>query len=190
MKWRAILRLRKFAPMKARKVGIVGAVLSVFLCSVARPGAGAVTEELAVVQALASILNGESSMPFDFLYYQSNFSARKNVAASLSDPERTQFCGLTRDEGMAVVREMTFLNTEPVKFDKSTAKLAGLSIGHKQIERFRYIRVSRVVFGTDSTQAWVAADLNGESGAVYRLDKTNGKWSRTARCGGWVRAVD
>ena len=157
---------------------------------VARAGAGAVGEELAVVQALAKLLNGESSAPFDFLFFKSSFSARKNVAASLSDPDRTQFCGLTRDEGLALVRQMTFLEMEPVVFDKSVAKVTGLSIGHKQNERFRYLRVSRVVFGGDSTHAWVAADLNGESGAVYRLDKWNGAWARTARCGGWVKASD
>jgi hypothetical protein len=176
--------------MKAKTFGIPGVVLLMLAAGVARPGTAAVAEELAVVQAIAKLLNVESMTPFDYLYYESRFSARKNVAASLSDPDRTQFCGLTRDEGLAMVREMTFLDMEPVEFDKSTAKVAGLGIGHKQLERFRYIRVSRVVFGPDQTKAWIAADLNGESGAVYRLDKTNGEWSRTARCGGWVKATD
>jgi hypothetical protein len=169
---------------------MMGALLVLCFGHVARAGAGAVAEELAVVQALAKLLNGESSTPFDFLYYESSFSARKNVAASLSDPDRTQFCGLTRDEGLALVKEMTFLEMEPLEFDKTVAKVAGLSIGHKQNERFRYLRVSRVVFASDSTHAWVAADLNGESGAVYRLDKSNDGWTRTARCGGWVKASD
>ena len=48
----------------------------------------------------------------------------------------------------------------------------------------------RVVFADDQQQAWLAADLNGESGAIYKLDKVGGEWSRTARCAGWVKAVD
>jgi hypothetical protein len=174
--------------MKTRTFGMLIVVLSLLFSGASRAGAGAITEELAVVQALAKLLNDEAAARFDFLYHESDFSARKNVTASLTDPDRTQFCGLTRDQGLALVREITFLDMEPVEFDKAVAKVAGLGLGHKQMERFRYLRVSRVVFGPDSSQAWVAADLNGESGAVYRLDKVNGAWSRTSRCGGWVKA--
>ena len=35
--------------------------------------------------------------------------------------------------------------------------------------------------------AWLAADLNGESGAMFRLDKVSGEWNKTARCGGWMK---
>jgi hypothetical protein len=160
------------------------------LTAVARPGPGALAEELAVVQAIAKLLNGESSTPYDYLYFESDFSAKKNVTASLSDPDRTQFCGLSREEGLALIKKITFLSMEPVEYDKAIAKDAGLALGHKQYERFRYLRVSRVVFAEDQQQAWLAADLNGESGALYKLDKVNGEWSRTARCGGWVRATE
>jgi hypothetical protein len=177
--------------MKANKTRFLVTLVSMSLfATAARPGAGAVTEELAVVQAIARILATETSRPYDYLYFESEFSARKNVAASLADPDRTQFCGLSRDEGLALVKEITFLNMEPVEFDKAVAKQAGLGVGHKQFERFRYLKVSRVVFAADQQQAWLAADLNGESGALYKLDKVGGEWSRTARCGGWVRAAD
>ena len=165
-------------------------VSTLLFASVARPGTGAITEELAVVQAIAKILVEESTRPYDYLYFESEFSARKNVAASMSDPDRTQFCGLSREQGLALVREITFLNMEPLEYDKSVAKQAGLGIGHKQFERFRYLKFSRVVFAPDQQQAWLAADLNGESGALYKLEKVGGEWNRTARCGGWVKAVD
>jgi hypothetical protein len=153
-------------------------------------GPAALSEELAVVQAIARLLNGESSQRYDYLYFESDFSARKNVTASLTDPDRTQFCGLSREEGLALVKQITFLNMEPLEYDKVLAKDAGLALGHKQYERFRYLRLSRVVFADDQRRAWLAADLNGESGALYRFDKVNGAWSRAARCGGWVRAKD
>lgn len=169
---------------------IGGLAASFLLCGVSWSGAGSVTEELAVVQAIAKILNGEASQPFDYLYFESDFTAKKNVAASLSDPDRTQFCGLSREESLAMVKEITFLNMEPVEIDKSVAQQVGLGIGHKQYERFRYLRLSRVVFAEDKQRAWLAADLNGQSGAIYKLDLINGEWSKTARCGGWVKASD
>ena len=176
--------------MKATTTRLVSALAALLAFDAAWSGASAVTEELAVVQAIAKLLNDESSRPFDYLYFESDFSARKNVAVSMSDPDRTQFCGLSRDEGLALVREITLLNLEPVEFDKSLARLAGLELGHKRFPRYRYIRLSRVVFAPGNQHAWLAADANGESGAIYRMDKVNGEWSRTARCGGWVKASD
>jgi hypothetical protein len=176
--------------MKATTTRLVSSLAALLACSAAWSGAGAVTEEMAVVQAMAKLLNEESLQPFDYLYFESDFTARKNVAASMSDPDRTQFCGLSRDEGIALVREITLLNLEPLAFDKSLARLAGLELGHKRFPRYRYIRLSRVVFAPGSQHAWLAADANGESGAIYRMDKVDGQWSRTARCGGWVKAGD
>jgi hypothetical protein len=177
--------------MKTNNTKILTAFLfTLLVAAVARPGPAALNEELAVVQAIAKLLNGASSQPYDYLYFESDFTAKKNVTASLNDPDRTQFCGLSREEGLALVKKITFLNMEPLEFDKTIAKEAGLALGHKQYERFRYLRVSRVVFAYDQQQAWLAADLDGESGALYKLDKVNGEWSRTERCGGWVRATE
>ena len=77
--------------------------------------------------------------------------------------------------------------SEPVEFDKAVAKAAGLSLGHKKLERFRYLTLSRVVFAPDKQRAWLAVDLNGESGAVFRMDKVGNGWNKAARCAGWVR---
>ena len=38
--------------------------------------------------------------------------------------------------------------------------------------------LSRVVFAPDDQSAWVAVDLNGETGAIMRLDKVNGQWDQ------------
>ena len=176
--------------MKTTICRVVSGLLLACVGGAAWPGAGAVTQELAVVQAITRILASESSRPYDYLYYESDFSGRKHVAASLADPDRTQFCGLTRDEGLALVKEITLLNLEPLEYDKSVARVAGLELGHKRFARYRYIRLSRVVFAPGNQQAWLAADANGESGAIYRMEKINGEWSRTARCGGWVKATD
>jgi hypothetical protein len=173
--------------MKAKTFRVVS--VCVALLAAARvAGAGAATEELAVVQVVAKLLAGETTRPYDYLYFESVFSARKHVVASMSDPDRTQFCGLSRDEATMLVKQISFLNTEPVEFDKRVAKDAGLSLGHKQFPKFRYLKLSRVVFGSDNLRAWLAADLNGESGALYRLDKVNGAWNASARCAGWVKA--
>ena len=144
-------------------------------------------EELAVIQAMAFSMNHGAKRPFDFLYFESDFSAKPYVASSMANPDRTAFCGLSRERAQSVVLELYTITSERVAFDKAVAKPAGLSIGHKKLERFRYLTLSRVVFAPNHQQAWLAADLNGESGAVFRMDKVNGEWTRTERCGGWVK---
>ena len=145
------------------------------------------SEELAVVQAMAAIANREANSSFDFLYFESDFTASRHVASSMANPDRTAYCGLTRDQGLALVQELKALNASPVHFDKDVAKLAGLKLGQKKLERFRYLMVSRVVFDPSKQHAWLAVDLNGETGAVMRLDKVGAEWNKSARCAGWVR---
>jgi hypothetical protein len=163
-------------------------VLALLAAGVARPQASLVGEELGVIQAMATILNREAESPFDFLYFETDFSASPYVESSLENPDRTQFCGLTREEGMSVVATLAQLShDDPLEFDKTIAKPAGLKIGHKKLPRFRYLKLSRVVFGPGSRHAFIAVDLNGSTGALMRLDKINGQWSKTARCGGWIK---
>ena len=150
--------------------------------------AALLAEEAAVIQAMAAIMNQESTRPYDFLYFESDFAARPHIASSMANPDRTQFCGLSRDEGLNLVKQLAQLSSEPVVFDKDVAKPAGMAIGHKRLERFRYLSLSRVVFAPDKLHAWLAADLNGETGAVYRLDLVDGTWKKSERCGGWLRA--
>jgi hypothetical protein len=174
--------------MKTSITRLLTAVLSALLGSgVAHPQAGLVGEELGVIQAMATILNHEADSPYDFLYFESDFSTGPYVASSMENPDRTQFCGLTREQGLSLVATLTQLNSDPLEFDKSTAKPAGLKIGHKKLPRFRYLLLSRVVFGPDHRHAFIAVNLNGATGALMRLDKVNGQWSKTARCGGWLK---
>lgn len=175
--------------MKSR-ISRLGAVIAslVLASSIARSGTALVGEELAVIQAMAAIMSQDSTRPFDFLYFESDFPARPFVSSSMANPDRTAFCGLTRDQGQTLVRELIDLTSEPVEFDKAVAKAAGLSLGHKKLERFRYLTLSRVVFAPDKQRAWLAVDLNGESGAVFRMDKLGNEWSKAARCAGWVKS--
>jgi hypothetical protein len=153
----------------------------------ARPATGLVGDELGVVQAMAAIVNQEAGGSYDFLYFESDFSAGPYVASSMENPDRTQFCGLAREEGLALVATLANLSSDPLEFDKDVAKPAGLKLGHKKLPRFRYLMLSRVVFGPGMNHAFVAVDLNGTTGALMRLDKVNGKWNKTARCGGWIK---
>jgi hypothetical protein len=174
--------------MKSRIKRFTAVIATLVLStSIARSGTALVGEELAVIQAMAAIMSRDATRPFDFLYFESEFPARPFVASSMANPDRTAFCGLTRDQGQSLVRELIDLTSEPVEFDKAVAKAAGLSLGHKKLERFRYLTLSRVVFAPDKQRAWLAVDLNGESGAVFRMDKVGAEWSKAARCAGWVK---
>ena len=155
----------------------------------ASPAADVPDDEIAVVRAMAVIINRDSANPYDFLYFESDFSAGSHVASSILNPDRTQFCGLTREQAQSVVTELATISSEPVEFDNTTAKPAGLKVGHKKLPRFRYLFLSRVVFDSGRQHAWVAVDQNGETGALMRLDKVDGQWTKTARCGGWIKAA-
>ncbi len=152
------------------------------------PGNGVVGEELAVIQAMASSINQESKGGYDYLYFESDYSTGKNVESSMSNPDRTQFCGLSRPESEALMGELKQINSSPVEFESDVAKPTGMHVGRKKLPRFRYVFLSRVVFAPDNQRAWLAVDLNGESGAIMRLDKVGGQWSKAERCGGWFKA--
>jgi hypothetical protein len=174
--------------MKTTFIRFSGALIaSTFVLSAARAQETVDNEEFSVVQAMASIVNRDASRDFDYLYFEADFPASPYVESSLANPDRTDFCGLSREQAQSVVRELRQLSKERVEFDKSIAQAAGMSIGHKRLERFRYLTLSRVVFSPDKRQAWLAVDLNGSRGAIYRMEKQDGEWTRTARCGGWMK---
>jgi hypothetical protein len=164
-------------------------ILAAFLLTtgVTRASPPVAGEELAVIQAMVAIVSRDAQRPFDFLYFESEFPAQDYVNSALSNPDRTSFCGLTREQAQFVVSELSKISSEPLEFSKTAAKPAGLSIGHKRLERFRYLTLSRVVFAPDRQHAWLVADLNGESGAIFRLEKKDGDWHKAARCGGWMK---
>jgi len=169
---------------------LLRAILVMFAgAAIAAPPAKDVPEdEMAVIQALAGIINHDSTYSFDFLYFESDFSAGSHVASSIANPDRTQFCGLTREQAQSVIAELSTTSSKPVEFDNTTAKPAGLKVGHKKLPRFRYLFLSRVVFDPERQHAWVAVDQNGETGALMRLDKVDGQWTKSARCGGWIKS--
>jgi hypothetical protein len=174
--------------MKTSTSRLLSAILLSFITAdIARPAGSMAGEELGVIQAMAAILNREAGHTYDFLYFESDFSTSPYVASSMENPDRTQFCGLTREDGQALVATLTELTADPLEFDKDVARPAGLKVGHKKLPRFRYLMLSRVVFGPGMNHAFVAVDLNGTTGAVMRLDKVNGQWNKTARCAGWIK---
>ena len=154
------------------------------------PGSGVIGEELAVIQAMASTINHETKGAYDYLYFESDFSTGTNIESSMSNPDRTEFCGLSRPEAEVLMNELKQVNASPVEFESEVAKPAGLRVGRKKLPRFRYLFLSRVVFAPDNQRAWLVVDLNGESGAVMRLDKVGGQWSKAERCGGWMKAPE
>jgi hypothetical protein len=165
-------------------------VVALVASSAVFPGNGVVGEELAVIQAMASAINQETKGVYDYLYFESDFSTGTNVESSLSNPDRTQFCGLSRPEAEVLMAELKQVNATPVEFESEAAKPAGLRLGRKKLPRFRYLFLSRVVFAPDYRRAWLTVDLNGESGAIMRLDKVDGRWSKAARCAGWMKAPE
>jgi len=160
----------------SRRAALSCAVL-MLMASVARPGAAIVGEELAVLQAMASIITRDATRPFERLYFESEFEGAPFVASSLENPDRNQFCGLSRSEALQMVNELETVTSRRVEFDKAIAKAAGLIL-------------SRPVFGPGNKYAWVAVELNGSSGAVMRLDKVGGEWKKTSRCGGWLKTEE
>jgi hypothetical protein len=174
--------------MKSSSSRLLSMFAALFLTAgVARASPAVTGDELAVIQAMAAIMSRDAPRPFDFLYFESEFPAQDYVNSSLSNPDRTSFCGVSREQAQLVVSELSRISAERLEFSKLVARPAGLSIGQKRLERFRYLTLSRVVFAPDRQHAWLAADLNGESGAIFRLEKIDGEWNKTARCGGWMK---
>jgi hypothetical protein len=181
----AILRLfsRKAAALSCAAALLVSAV---------SPAADAVGEEPAVWQATVEfIARDNASHPFKLLYFQSDFETAPLVTSSMADPIRREYkdlCGLSAADARAMVVQLQAVNAESVVFQESVAEPAGLKIGKKKSPRARYVALSRVVFDPTNQHAWLAVDLGGLTGAIMRMDKVAGQWSKTARCGGWMKS--
>ena len=158
------------------------------VATAARPAAGLIGDELAVVQAMATIITHDSDRPYENLYFTSEFEGAPFVMVAIQNPDRNDFCGLTREGAVHMVNELEIATSTRVQFDKDTAKAAGLKLGKRKDVRFPYLVLSRPVFGPGKEYAWVGVELNGSRGAVMRLDKINGEWRKTSRCGAWVKS--
>ena len=177
-------------PKTTNKLGVVSTIACVLLtmAPVARPAAGLIGEELAVVQAMAAIITRDAERPYENLYFASEFNGASFVMTAMENPDRNDFCGLTREGAVHMVNELEIATSTRVQFDKETAKSAGLKLGKRKDARFPYLVLSRPVFGPGREYAWVGVELNGSRGAVMRLDKINGEWRKTSRCGAWVKS--
>ena len=162
------------------------------MLSATSPAADSLAEEPAVWKALAeSIASDSTSRPIKVLYFQSDFEIAPLITSSMADPTRKEYrdlCGLSVSDAQAMVSQLQAVNAEPVMFEESVAEPAGMKIGKKKAPRARYLALSRVVFDPSNQHAWLAVDLGGVAGSIMRLDKVAGQWSKTARCGAWVRS--
>jgi len=155
------------------------------------PPPAAEGEELAVWQAMAGTISRDNTgKPLKMWYSQSDFTASSFISSALSDPDRDEFCGLNGAEVKQMVSRLKSLSLEPVQLDDDVAKAAGFKIAHKKNPRARYFAMSRVVFDASGNKAWVSVELNGERGSIVQMQKVNGEWNRTSRCGGWYMPQD
>jgi hypothetical protein len=79
-------------------------------------------------------------------------------------------------------------HAEAVPFEETLAEAGNLKLAKKKNPKSRYVALSRVTFDPSNQYAWLAVDLSGGQGAIVRLDKVGGQWTRTAKCGGWMRS--
>lgn len=160
--------------------------------SAASSAANPVAEEPAVWKAIVEfIVSDNASHPFKQLYFQSDYETASLVGNSMADPIRREYkdlCGLSAADSRAMVAQLQAVNAEAVTFDEGLAEVADLKIVKKKNPRARYVALSRVVFDPTNQYAWLAVDLSGTTGSIMRLDKVAGQWSRTSRCGGWMKS--
>jgi len=164
--------------------------LLLMVSDVARSADAVAGEERAVLQAIAAIVNQDTTRPYERLYFETQFGGAPHVASSLTNADRANFCGLPREDALALVGKLQKITARRVELDKEMAKSAGLKLGEKQNPRFPYVVLSRVVFGPENQHAWVAIELNGSAGAILRLEKVGGEWKKTDRCGGWLKVEE
>jgi len=158
----------------------------------ALPAATPLQEEPAVWKALVEFLaTDNASKPFRQLYLQSDFETAPLVTSSMADTSRREFrdlCGLSSSDAKAMVAQLQAVNAESVPFEESIAEAGHLKLTKKKVPKARYVAMSRVTFDPTNQYAWLAVDLSGTAGAIMRLDKVDGRWMRTSKCGGWMRS--
>jgi hypothetical protein len=143
-------------------------------------------DELAVWQAMAEAITRENdSRPYKLWYFQSDFTSASFISSAIADPDREQFCGLSGQEVQAMISALKTVSATPVVLKEEVAEAVGLKVAHKKNPRMRYFAMSRVVFDPQGTRAWLSVELNGSRGSIVRLDKVEGRWNKTSRCGGW-----
>lgn len=143
-------------------------------------------EELAVWQAMAAIVAEDNAdKPIRIWYFQSDFSAANFISVAMDDPEKAEFCGLNEAESKAMIAQLKDVSAERVVVEPDTVETTGFKLSRKKSPTIRYFAMSRVVFNSTNDSAWLSIELNGVRGSIVRLDKTEGAWKRTSRCGAW-----
>jgi hypothetical protein len=158
----------------------------------AMPAGNALQEEPAVWKAMVEFLaTDNASKPYRQLYLQSDFETAPLITSSMADPTRREYkelCGLSNSDAKAMVAQLQAVNSESVPFEESVAEAGNLKLVKKKSPKSRYVALSRVTFDPTNQYAWLAVDLSGGQGAIMRLDKVGGQWTKTAKCGGWMRS--
>ena len=179
--------MKSFTIKRTLGVSLIGCLLafSSIATGAAEPAVEATEAEREVWKAMAEIIaKDHAEKPFNLLLNKSDFAAASFISSAMSDPDRDQFCGISGPESQEMVSKLKLINAISVEIDKSIAKSNGFGVAHRKVPRLRYFAMSRVVF-VNNEKAFLAIELNGERGAIVRLDKVDGKWDRTYRCGGW-----
>ena len=190
VKWMSTKRIS----MKRISSGLASLASAAALTMVATPvlPADPRDEEPAVWKALVEFLAADSaSKPFRQLYLHSDFETAPLVTSSMADTTRREYkdlCGLSNSDAKAMVAQLQAVNSESVPFEQSIAEAGDLKLTKKKVPKARYVALSRVTFDPTNQYAWLAVDLSGTAGSIMRLDKVAGRWTRTAKCGGWVRS--
>ncbi|MEJ0085849.1 MAG: hypothetical protein WDO72_09210 [Pseudomonadota bacterium] len=168
------------------------AVLSCLFLSASVPAgaaggdSGVTGEELAVWSVMAAtIASDNADRPYKLWYFKSDFSAANFISIAMDDPDREEFCGLSAQDSQAMLEQLKAVGAAPVVLEEATAEFAGFRLARKKNPRMRYFAMSRVVFNPTLDSAWLSIELNGERGSIARLDKVDGEWKRTSRCGAW-----
>jgi hypothetical protein len=152
----------------------------------AAPVAGVRGEELAVWSVMAAtVASDNADRPYKVWYFKSDFSTATFVALALDDPDRAEFCGLSGQDSQAMLEQLKNVGAAPVVLERSTAEFAGFRLARNKNPRLRYFALSRVVFNSAMNRAWLSVELNGERGSVVGLNKVDGEWQRSSRCGAW-----
>jgi hypothetical protein len=152
----------------------------------AAPAPGVMGEELAVWSVMAAtVASDNADRPYKLWYFKSDFSAATFIAIAMDDPEREEFCGLSGRDSLAMIEQLKAVGAAPVVLEESTAEFAGFRLARKKNPRLRYFAMSRVVFNSAIDRAWLSIELNGERGSIVRLDKIEGEWKTSSRCGAW-----
>jgi hypothetical protein len=177
---------------KHQKHFLLAALLSCFISSAsaptraAAPASGIAGEELAVWSVMAAAVASENpDRPYKLWYFKSDFSAADFISIAMDDPEREEFCGLSGPDSQAMIEQLKAAAAVPVILEAATAEFAGFKLARTKNPRLRYFALSRVVFSPSIDRAWLSIELNGERGSIARLDKVEGEWKRTSRCGAW-----